>query len=373
MAAPWVEIVETTIDEFIRDVEDAIMRDYKFLALVQSRGNVTMNHSGLKMNWKVKFRRAQPKGYADMDVQNFPRRIRHKTATLPWRAYALGEAVSKFDQLMNRGAPAIVNVIADKVQVMTDDMQTFFGEQLYVDGEATGNEKGIHGLETMFGAGSTSLNQPIALPDGSYAGITTDLGFYGGSWDLATSGPGSGATIWPSGHSLTTEYDFYSPLLVDYTNSFWDTPNNTWEETCTQAVRYAIIKARKNKSRQGQIDAVFLNEELYRLWIERQSQKERLVVNQGGGGDGRTLTSMGYGDTFNFEGAEITWEFGTPVNTGYGINADYIELASMQGRLFQPNGPYEHQVDKTIRYDIDFFGNLRFDSPKFFFKLFNYS
>jgi hypothetical protein len=121
------------------------------------------------------------------------------------------------------------------------------------------------------------------------------------------------------------------------------------------------------------VDAVFLTDELFRLWVEYQSRKERLVINQGGGGDGRTLTSMGYGDTFNFEGAEITWEFGMPADTGYGLNVDYIELCSMQARLFQPNGPYENEVDKSIRYDIDYFGNLRFDSPKFFFKLFKYS
>jgi hypothetical protein len=371
-AAPWVEIVETTIDDYIRDVEDAIMRDYKLLALIQSRGNVQFNKSGLKMNWKVKYRRAIPKGYADMDVQTFPRRVRHKTAVLGWRAYALAEAVSKLDRLMNRGAAAIVNIIADKVQTMVDDMQTFFNEQVYVDGELAGNEKGIHGLESMFGFSGISLNQPIALPSDVYAGINTDLGFYNGQWDLAPSGPGAGLHVWPSGKG-TVDFDFYSPLLVDYTNPFWNETPNIWANTCTEAVRYGLINGRKNKSKSGMIDAVFLERELYRQWVEKTAAKERLVINQGGGGDGRTLTSLGYGDTFNFEGAEITYEFGTPPLTGYGVNVDQIELDSMQERLFQPNGPYEHEVDKSIRYDIDFFGNFRFDSPRYFVKWYPYS
>lgn len=372
MAAPWVGIVETTTDEYIRDVEDAIMRDYKFLALIQSRGNVTFNHGGVQMNWKVRFRRNTPKGYGDLDPMTHPRVNRHKTAKLGWRAYAMPEAVSKFDRLQNKGAAAIVNIIADKVQVMTEDMQTFFSEQLYVDGDASGNEKGIHGLESMFGFSGISPNQPIAFPSDTYAGINTDLGYYGGNWDVALSGGGAGINTWPTGKG-DVEFDFFSPLLVDYTNAFWTATTKTWANTCTEAMRYAIIKGRKNRSKAGAIDAVFLTDELFRLWVELQATKERIVITQGGGGDGRTLTSLGYGDTFNFEGAEITWEYGMPANTGYGINADYIELASMQGRLFQPNGPYENEVDKSIRYDIDFFGNLRFDSPKFFFKLFNYS
>lgn len=367
MAAPWVGIVETTTDDYIRDVEDAIMRDYKLLALIQSRGNVTFNHSGIQMNWKVKYKRALPKGYADLDVQTYPRRNRHKTAKLGWRAYALAEMISKFDKLQNRGVAAIVNILAEKVQAMTDDMQTAFCEFLFKDGEAAGNEKDIHGLESMFGFSGLSTKAPIALPSDNYATINTDLGYYGGTWDLDT-----GLTIWPSGKG-SVEYDFFSPLLVNYTSTLWTPSTKTWAETCSEALRYAIIKGRKNKSKKGQIDAVFLTDELFRLWVEYQARKERLVITQGGGGDGRTLTSMGYGDTFNFEGAEITWEYGMPLNTGYGLNVDFIELCSMQARLFQPNGPYENEVDKSIRYDIDFFGNLKFDSPKWFFKLFNYS
>jgi hypothetical protein len=222
MVAPWVGIVETTTDEYIRDVEDALMRDYKFLALIQSRGNVTYNHSGTQMNWKVKYKRAQPKGYADLDVLTYPRRNRHKTAKLGWRAYSLAEAISKFDKLQNRGTAAIVNIISDKVQSMTDDMQTYFGEQLYVDGEAAGNEKGIHGLESFFGFSGVSTKQPIAFPSDNYAGINTDLGYYGGQWDLS-----AGVSLWPTGKG-TTEYDFWSPLLVDYTNAFWTAATKQW-------------------------------------------------------------------------------------------------------------------------------------------------
>lgn len=370
MPEPWVGILETTTDEYIRDVEDAIMREYKFLALIQSRGNVTFNHSGKQMNWKVKFRRAKPRGYADLDVQTYPRFNRHKEAKLGWRAYSLAESISKFDRLQNRGVEAIVNIVGEKVTSMSDDMQVFFGEELYKDGDAAGNEKIIHGLESMFGFSGVSTKQPIAFPSDSYAGIQTDLGYYAGQWDLS-----AGLHIWPSGRG-DVEFDFFSPLLVDYTNTFWTATTKSWAETCSEAMRYAIIKGRKNRSRSGMVDAVFLTDELFRLWVEFQSRKERLVITQGsqsGDRSGKTLTSLGYGDTFNFEGAEITWEYGMPANTGYGLNADYIELCSMQPRLFQPNGPYENEVDKSLRYDIDFFGNLRFDSPKFFFKLFNYS
>jgi hypothetical protein len=367
MVAAWVGIVETTTDEFIRDVEEAIQRNYKLLALLQARGNTTFGHSGVQANWKTKFKRALPRGYADLDVQTYPRRNRHKTAKLPWRAYSLAEAISKFDRLQNRGQPAIVNLMGEKVQSMADDMQTYFGEQIYVDGDAAGNEKGIHGIESMMIASGVSTTTPTALPNDTYAGINTALGYYGGTWDQS-----GGTSIWPNGKG-SVEYDFFSPLLVDYTNTKWTAATKTWANTCGEALRYAIHKSRRNKSKKGAIDVCLLNDELFRLWIEFQAAKERLVVMEGQGGRGDTLTAMGFGETYMFEGVEVTWEYGTPANTGYGFNCDYMELMSMQDRLFVPNGPYENEVDKSIRFDIDFFGNLRFESPRYFFKLFNYS
>jgi hypothetical protein len=368
MANDWVGIAETTIRDYIREVEVDVMRNRKWLAMLQSRGRVEFNHSGTDMDWKVRYKRAIPKGYADMDTVTFPRRNRHKTASLGWRGYNLSESISKFDRLKNKGVPAIVKLMETKVDTMLEDLEDFFGDQLYNDGNATGNEKLIHGIESFMGAGAVLANSPVATPSDSYAGINTDLGSYGGTWDLS-----GGTTTWPTGKG-TAEYDFYSPLLVSYNNAFWAASTDTWPNTCEEALAYAIIKCKKNKGglAGGPIDMVLLNDELYRQFAEKVRGKERITIVQGGGAGASTLTKLGFGDVINYEGAEVTYEYGVPVATGYGFNIARMLLASMQPTLFDTQGPIENEVDKTLRWSIDFMGNLRFHSPRNFFKLFNY-
>jgi predicted metal-dependent peptidase len=87
MASDWVGIAETTTRDYLRDVENDITRNRKLLAMLQARGRITFNHSGTDMDWKIRFKRAIPKGYADMDTVTFPRRNRHKTAVLGYRGY----------------------------------------------------------------------------------------------------------------------------------------------------------------------------------------------------------------------------------------------------------------------------------------------
>lgn len=372
MPAAWYGVAEVTIDKYFRDLEDLTMHEQKLLALIQSRGRVFFNQSGLQMNWKVRWRRAIPRGYQDMDSLTYPRRSRDRTARLGWRAYVMAECLSEFDTLQNSGEEAIVSLLEGKVETMGSEMEQFFGEQVYVDGNLPENALGLHGFDSFTAVSGNSSNQPIAFPSDNYAGINTALQAYGGSWE--TSG---GVTTWPSGRG-SPEYHFFSPLIVNYTSNNaspagWTPATKTWAYTGMEATRYGIVKSRISKSKSGQIDVVFMENEMFRLWCELVAQKERLVVNQGQGtgGRGKTLTALGYGDAFWFEGAEITWEFGIPTACAYGFNLDNIELHSMKSKLFNPKGPYDNNVNKTICFDVDFFGNLKFRSPRNFVKWIN--
>lgn len=357
----WVGIAETTIRDYFRDVEDDVVRNRKLLALMQSRGRITFNHSGLAMNWKVRYKRGLMKGYGDMDVVTFVRRNRHKSAELGWRAYTLDESVSKWDKLKNRSTEAIVNVIGDKVKTMSDDVDSQFGDKMYLDGNATGNEKEIHGFESMMGTSGVQTAAPVGTPSDTYAEISTTLANYGGSWSLS----GANST-WPVGIG-SEEYDFYSPLIVSYTNSFWAATTDTWPNTCQEALRYGIFHAQRNSGRKGQIDMILLDRELYRQFAEALAAKEHINIQQGGG-KRDTLTSLGFGDVIWFEGVEVTSEYGVPPGVGYGFNIDYMELCSQQANLFESMGPIAHEDDKSFRFSVDFFGNMKFESPRNFVK-----
>lgn len=377
--AEWARIVQTTTHDYIREEEINIMRNRKLLAMLQARGRVTFGHSGDMMDWKIRYKRAPLTGYADGDILSFSRQQRWQTAQLEYRGYSVADSVTKKEQLMNRGTEAIVKFYSETSALLMEDVEDQFCEELYVDGNAAGNTKKIHGAESYFGNGGAGTKNPIGVPSDSYAGINTDLGNYGGSWSA------NGATVnattgdWPSGTG-DAHFDFWSPLIVDYTSAIstsnsngtfgWTSGTKTWPNTNKEAIRFGLTFSRKNKGRRGQVDLVMLDNQLYRQLAGTIDSAENIFVMKGKGGLGSeaNLVSLGFGDVINFEGCEITAEYGIPANVGYGFSLSNIELCSMQDSLFVPEGPSLDLGTKSYRYSIDFFGNLRFN-PRFHFKL----
>jgi hypothetical protein len=330
------------------------------LALLKQRGRITFNHSGDLLDWKVRFKRVPMTGYADMDTLTFTRRDRWKTAQLDWRGYAATDAMTKRERLINKNTEAIVKVYSEIATNLMEDMEDQFGDELYVDGNATGNSKRIHGLESFLGdTGSEAAAGYVYVPSDSYAGLSTALGNYGGNWSTVSSN-----VNWPSGTG-DAHYDFWTPLIVKYTSTSFSAATHNWANQCREALRFGIIKGRRNKSRKGMMDTVFLENELYRLFEEKLETNERLVVTRG---EDLGLWSLGFKDFVNFEGCEVTYEYGVPTNLGYGLCLECMELCSLQGQLFVPEGPDFDPATQTWRFSIDFFGNLRTSSPRNFTK-----
>jgi len=359
--AEWSRIVNTTIHKYIRQVEINVLRNRKLLALLQKKGRVTMNCSGDLIDWKVRWKRAPLQGFADMDTLTFTRKDRWKTAQLDWRGYAIPDAITKRERLINSGVEAIVKVYSEIASNLMEDIEDQFGDEMYIDGNATGNSKKIHGLESFLG--DTNVEAAAGFiypPSDTYAGLVTTLGNYGGNW--STTG---GNVNWPSGTG-DAHYDFWSPLIVKYTSNSWQATTKTWPNTCREALRYAIIKGRRNKSKKGMLDLTILENELFRQFEDKIEQNERTVVYRG---DDLGLWSLGFKDTINFEGCEVTYEYGVPSGIGYGLCTDAMELCSLQESLFVPEGPDFDPATQTWRFSIDFYGNLKVSSPRFFFKL----
>jgi hypothetical protein len=359
--AEWSRIVNTTIHKYIRDVEVGVLRNRKLLALLQSKGRITFGHAGDLMDWKVRYKRAPMVGFADLDTLTFTRRDRWKTAQLDWRGYAATDAMTKREKLINKNTEAIVKVYSEIATNLMEDMEDQFGDELYIDGNATGNSKRIHGLESFLGdTGSEAAAGFIYPPSDTYAGLVTTLGNYGGGW--STSG---GNVNWPTGTG-DAHYDFWSPLVVKYTSNSWQAATKTWPNTCREVLRYALIKGRKNKSKRSQIDLVMHEGELFRQFEEKVEANERLVVTRN---EDVGLWKLGFRDQVWFEGAEHTFEYGMPTGVVYGICTDAMELCSLQNQMFVPEGPDYDPATQTWRFSLDFFGNLKTASPRHFFKL----
>lgn len=377
MAVEWSRIVNTTTHNFIKEVEVNVLRNRKLSAMLQDRGRISFGHSGDIMDWKVRYKRAPMQGYADADTLTFSRRDRWKTAQLDWRGYAATDSMTKMEKLKNKNVEAIVKIYSEIAKNLMDDMDDQFGDELYIDGNASGNLKRIHGIESFMSVSGASTKMPIGLPNDTYSGLVTTLANYGGSW--STTGTTTTATDWPTGTG-DAHYDFWSPLIVDYTSAVatsaaagttgWSAATKTWPNTCEEAIRFGVIKGRKNKSKKGMLDLILLNDELYRLFLQFEGVKERLSVTRGQKKGG--LYSLGFDDTINFEGIDISTEYGIPTNVGYGWSMENMELKSLQDTLFVPEGPDYDIASKSYRYSVDYMGNMT-HNPRNFVKWVNVS
>lgn len=346
-------VVHATIAEYIRSVERNVDRKRKLLAWLQSGGRVTMNHAGDEMKWavEIKLRPLQYGGH--FNAITFPSYDLLENAVLPWRNCFIPEAIEKFAKLKNRGSEAIVKLYVDTVKSIMRHMKEGFCDDLYVDGNAAGNTQKIHGLESCFSVSGAASGGYIGTNNDTYAGLSTALGDLGGTW---------GATAWPLGTG-DVDYHAWTPLVVDYTDTVWTPSTKTWPNTCVEAIRFALVKTQKFGE---PIDLIILEDELYRQFLHNMDDKERIQVEKGKG-KGR-LANLGFTDSFVFDGAECTWEYGTPSGVGYGLSQDSLEIRSMQKGLFNAEQPDFDLATTTDRHLCDFYGNMRMN-PRGLFKL----
>lgn len=360
-----LRLLTTTIQKFTKGYEDATMRNQKLLALFQNRGLITYGNAGRDLTWQFMYRLIPMIGWGHGSSQQFTQEDQFKQATLPYRGYRAGNAMDELERLKNREPQALINYYSEITPLLLRSMTQHFGLQLFVDGSASGNELGIHGFESWLGAGSPVANGYVAAPDDNYAGFDTDLQNFGGAW--TTSG---GNSTWPL-NTGDVEYDAWSPLLVDYTDTQWQATTKTWANTASEVLRFARLHAQRNTGQDGQIDLFDLNGELYRQFLQLQEVKEQLFVQRGM--DASELYRLGFRDVVNWDGIDITWEYGIPSGVGYGVPLGCMELASMEDTVFKAETPDTSFDDLVTRFGIHFFGNLKCKNIRHFVKLAAYS
>lgn len=359
MPSDWQRVANTTITKYIRQEEINILRDRALLAKLEAAGRITFNHGGDSFNWKVRYKRAPMRVFTEMDSLTFARVNRWKTAALDWRGYAATDSINKMEKLKNKGPEAIIKVYSQMGENLMDDIREDFSDEFWIDGNAAANAGRLHGVETFLsysGAADASVGY-IGLPNDSYAGLTTTLGTYGGSWSVN----GSSVVNWPDGKG-DPEYDFWTPLIVDYQDTLWQATTKTWPFTCEEALRYGISKGARMKSLKGKIDLILLPPEMYRLFKQLQATKEQINVMRG---EKTSLVSLGFTDVVNLDGCEITGEYGIPATFGYGFNMASTEILSMQESLFVADVPDFDIASQNDRFAIMFFGNAKFNPRHF--------
>ena len=369
----WARSIATTIVNHLREEEIASLRKYKVFAALEGSGNVRTNMAGRGFDWEVSYRLHQPTGNNGETPRVFARQNLWKNAELEYRGAQVTDAIYKKEMLENRGQSALVNVAGKLASRLLTSMEQYLAKEWVVDGYAAGNELRFHGIESFLGTNSTISTGPISggdqtaagqvrptanaadpfyAPSDTYAGLSTVLGAYGGSQKTG---------VWPNGEA-DSEYDFYSPLVVQGLSTYFG--GSTWEANCVKAVREAIHQLRRNDTKEDQVDMFIFDRRSYIDMLNTLDSKERVIVSRQNG-----LRSYGFTDVFELDGCEISSEGSVPTGTGYGLAVGNMELLCMEGQLLNSEGPFYDEISQQYRYVVSMLGNLKFKSPRNFAKI----
>jgi len=374
MASPtdWSRLIGVTIVNHLREEELATFRKFKVFAALEASGNVVMNQSGRGMDWNVRYRNTPVSGNSGDTPRTFARQNLWKLANLPWRGFVTTDSIYRREMLENRGQQALVNVASNMASRLQESLEQHLATQIYSNGDAAGYENAFHGMDTFMGNGGTidvtaaatsvaTARTAVAAdaygyPSATYAGLKTQLGYYGG-------GRTSGTAIWPRS-PVDPEFDFYSPVIINYNTTALDSATANWKSNCIEATREGIFQCKRNDTRESAIDMVILDRNLYIQYLNRLNSTERAIVTKSTG-----LRSYGFTDVFEQDGVEVTTEYAVPAGKGYGISVGNMELRCLENQLMVAEGPFFSEELQSYRYSCSVLGNLRFRSPRNFFQL----
>lgn len=352
-------VVTTTISQYAKGAEDLTIRRRILLALMRKYGKITYGNSGTSMTWQVEFSQPQMRQHGDAGEITFSEHTAYKQLNLDWRGYVITDLLPEKQRLANRGPQALVNLYKSKTENMIKKFNSGINGQFYVDGNASGNEAAIHGFESCLGVTTPAATDLIGTPNDTYAGYSTVLGTYGGTWTAnrttAETPRYPNATLakdWPWG-SGSSEYDFLAPKIVNATSSNWGTGSTAWKDNCEKALRRANLWLRDTAGDSGAPIMFLFGSDYYGDIQDYFSAKQRIMVPH------KESEDLGFSDTMNFDGAGIAHDFDCPAMTGYGLKIGEMELACMYDSLFAVEGP-EHDI-RTGNYltKLGFFGNMK--------------
>ena len=366
-ATDWARAIGTTITNYLKTEEIATMRKFRVFAALEGSGNVLTNQSGRGFSWEVRFRNQPVSGNNGETPRTFARQNLWKTARLDYRGYQVSDMILRREMLENRGQQALINVAGKMASRLQESMEQHLAKEVYCNGDLVGNELRFQGLDSMFGFDGTiniadgkkrataSADDPFCWAKDSYAGLSTELGAEAGS-QLETGS-------WPTA-GCDPEYDYYSPVIVNYTSKFFKGLTPTWNLQCVEAVREGIHQTKRNDSKESAIDLVMLDRRMFIDYMNRLDAKERVIVTKQNG-----LKSYGFTDVFEQDGCEISTEYAVPTGCGYGLSIGNTYLHCMEGQLITAEGPYYSETNQAYRYIASVLANMRFVSPRNFFKL----
>ena len=367
MANEWIGLVAANAPDFAKGYEDLTIRSRYILSLAKQKGRFEFNKKGYEWNWQVQFDQQNVTQYADGGNLDFERSDLFRRMTIDSRGYTATDKMNDKEKEQYGGNTGLINRYNEIGKLLMQSLSDKFGAELYKDGNATGRENSIHGIESFMGNGTTVAADIFAKPDDDYAGRATDLGDQGGSWSAVLTTPpnASVATDWPYG-SGDAKYDYLAPKMPNWSSSNWGTGVQTWKGNCHFVISTGQTVLTMTGGTKGAVDVFVCATDMFQGYKNSLETLRRVVVPHKGAND------LGFGMAINQDGMAIMPDFDCPANTGYFINVDQMKICSQTSSLFFSKGPeYDIKLNAYL-WLMGFYGNCQWN-PKWHGKTKNFA
>jgi hypothetical protein len=347
--SPNAQVQTATIAALVKEQVDPLFQESPIWAMIQKKGQIKYNCGGYETWWNVRYKRRSIHVAGDPLAMDFPATNTKKRCEVPYRAYQLGESISKFSQLASQNDPnAFYNILEDAIKETMEDFRIDLASKWTTDGAATGSQE-LHGIESVFNASAVAENARVGTPTGTYAGLNTALAAYGGSWTAEDS------ETWPTG-SGDEAYCFFSPLEVDYTNAKFLSSTATWAGQWQEVVNWGITF---QKVLHGKKPDLIVITPLMMLQAKQSFEADQsFEVTQN-----KTLIDAGI-DAMAYMGVDFLEDMYVPAGVGYGIRFDKIRLHVMGKKLVEMDEDFD-LTTKNKRIGLDSHLQMIWESPAF--------
>lgn len=358
----WVGVLQEQTPKFLAGFVDETIRRRILLAMLRKNGRIMLGAGGPMCVWSVKFAQPPIQSVGDAGGYTFDRHQLMRQAALNWRGYYGSDLLTEKEFLMNKGPGQIFERYGQIIPSLMESLTDKFGGELFIDGEASGNENRIHGIESFLGAGTVTSVDLVAAPSDTYAGLSTVPGSETGSWSTTLASGSrpnqSLANDWPHGTG-SVSYDFNSPKLLNWSASTWGTGATTWESNCERVLRQAKIWLSNLGGQSGQKLICLMSADLYNGFLNHMGSKFRGVIPH------QESNDLGFSDAMNFEGMSVMFDYEVPAGTFYIFDVRMMEMASLDNVLFGYRGPEYYMPQGSWLFKVGFWGNGRYRAKHF--------
>lgn len=369
--AEVVDAIESTTARYLALENSAVLRERRSLKRIQDANRVMLNVSGVEFTWPVLRDEIEAITYITGDVRYTDHQVL-TSASLARKGYINPIAMHKYDQLMNRGKEALVNLWTTKVNLATLGMKNKLFEALYLDGT---NTDGWDGFETWCGANTSydstgaDVADLVAQPNDSYATLSTLPGTVGGTWsaNLTTKPNANIAYDWPEGTGDAL-FDYWTPILANWSSTSWPSgSSNGFASTCEYVLSQMLQWLTVTRGFAGPPDSVVCDGPMY------QKLKSALRADRQYHVEVSDKADFGLGPTLNYEGMTIWTEYGVPANSLYMYRTQDLDILCLEGQLITKEGPFFDENNFMTKMAVTSPSNLRIRTPRNFGKAKNYA